>query len=384
MSSEANSQPNIPPFLRPKNLSFQQVITGIYCPKSNSFQYMNLGKERERMKQIFKTAGVIVMSLALLVSAGCGSDEKKVEVPSTPDKITLKFGHPADEKSTWHLAALKFKEIAEKNSHGRLIVKLYPNEQLGKEKDLVASIQNGTADLGIFGETLVAFGASKTILMATPYLLKDSVQLHKVAAGEIGKEIETQIIEKVRIHPIAYFERGPRDLTSNRAIMTPVDLKGLKVGVSNSPLFVDTWQALGANPVPVAFYEVFANLQQGSIEASENAYSLIKTANLFEVQKFLNKTNHIRSWAYVCLGEKRLQSLPADLQKVVLDAAKEMQIYENKIFLKNEQSLETYLKTKMTFIDVDISAFRAKSQDAVLAKFDADQKALYAKISNMK
>ena len=345
---------------------------------------MNLRKDRERMKRFFKLAGVAVMGLAFLASAGCGNGEKKVEVPTAPDKITLKFGHPADEKSTWHLAALKFKEIAEKNSQGRLVVKLYPNEQLGREKDLVTSIQNGTADLGIFGETLVAFGANKTLLLATPYLLDDSAQLRKVASGEIGKEIEAQVIEKVRIHPIAYFERGPRDLTSNRAIRTPDDLKGLKVGVSNFPLFIDTWQALGANPASVAFYEVFTSLQQGAIEASENSYSLIKTANLFEVQKFLNKTSHVRSWAYVCIGEKRLQSLPTDLQKVVLDAAKEMQVYENEIFLKNEQSLEAYLKTKMTFIDVDVAAFRAKSKDAILAKFDADQKALYTKIVNMK
>ena len=336
------------------------------------------------MNRFFKLAGVAVAGLVLLVSAGCGNGEKKVEVPTAPDKITLKFGHPADEKSTWHLAALKFKEIAEKNSHGRLVVKLYPNEQLGREKDLVASIQNGTADLGIFGETLAAFGASKTILMATPYLLEDSDQLHKVAAGEIGKEIENQVIDKVRIHPIAYFERGTRELTSNRAIITPEDLKGLKVGVSNFPLFVDTWQSLGANPTPVAYYEVFTSLQQGTIEASENSYSFIKTANLFEVQKYLNKTNHVRSWAYVCIGEKRLQSLPADLQKVVLDAAKDMQLYENEIFLKNERSLESYLKTKMTFIDVDVAAFRAKSKDAVLAKFDTDQKALYTKIVTMK
>jgi tripartite ATP-independent transporter DctP family solute receptor len=336
------------------------------------------------MKQMVKLASVAVLGLALLVSAGCGGGAKKADAPKTPDKITLKFGHLADEKNTWHLGALKFKEIVEKNSKGRIEVKVYPNEQLGKEKDLVTSIQNGTADIGIFGETLTTFGASKTILMATPYLLRDSAQLHKVAGGEIGKEIEAQVLEKVKIRPIAYFERGPRDLTSNRPIKTPDDLKGLKVRVPNVPLFVDTWQALGAKPIPMAFSEVFTSLQQGAIDGQENPYALIKSANFFEVQKYLNKTSHVRSWIYVCIGEKRFKSLPEDLQKVILDAAKEMQKYENELFVKDEKALETFLKSKMTFVDVDMAAFQAKSKDAVLAKFDADQKALYNKIVNMK
>ena len=269
-------------------------------------------------------------------------------------------------------------------NNGRLEVRVYPNEQLGKEKDLVTSIQNGTADIGIFGETLTTFGASKTILMATPYLLKDSAQLHKVAGGEVGKEIEAQVLEKVKLRTIGYFERGPRDLTSNRPIKTPADLNGLKVRVPNVPLFVDTWQALGAKPIPMAFSEVFTSLQQGTIDGQENPYALIRSANFFEVQKFLNKTGHVRSWIYVCIGEKRFASLPPDLQKVVLDAGKEMQKYENELFLKGEKELETFLKSKMTFVDVDIAAFQAKSKDAVLAKFDADQKALYNKVVNMK
>lgn len=338
------------------------------------------------MKQALKLVGVAALGFALLLSAGCGGGDKKAApAPAkAPEKITLKFGHLADEKNTWHLGALKFKEIVEKNSKGRLEVRVYPNEQLGKEKDLVTSIQNGTADIGIFGETLTTFGASKTILMATPYLLKDSAQLHKVAGGEVGKEIEAQVLEKVKLRTIGYFERGPRDLTSNRPIKTPADLNGLKVRVPNVPLFVDTWQALGAKPIPMAFSEVFTSLQQGTIDGQENPYALIKSANFFEVQKYLNKTSHVRSWIYVCIGEKRFASLPPDLQKVIVDAGKEMQKYENELFLKGEKELETFLKSKMTFVDVDIAAFQAKSKDAVLAKFDADQKALYNKVINMK
>ena len=117
-----------------------------------------------------KKLGIVLLALSVFVSFASAA--------LAADKIVLKFGHLADEKNTWHLGALKFKELVEKNSGGRIEVKIYPNEQLGKEKDLVTSIQTGTADMGIFGETLTTFGADKTIFMATPYLLRDAAHLH--------------------------------------------------------------------------------------------------------------------------------------------------------------------------------------------------------------
>ncbi len=337
----------------------------------------------KKFKNMLAILLVVVMAAALVV--GCAKSEPKKDAASkAPEKIVLKFGHLADENNTWHKGALKFKELVEKNSNGQIEVKVYPNEQLGKEKDLVTSIQTGTADIGIFGETLTTFGASKTMMVATPYLLRDSAHLHAVAGGEIGKEIEQQIIDKVQLRPIAYFERGPRELTSNRPIKKPEDLKGLKLRVPNVPLFVKTWEALGAKPTPMAFSEVFTSLQQGTIEGQENPYALIKSANFYEVQKYLNKTSHVRGWIYVCIGEKKFKSLSPELQKVILDAGKEMQKYENELFKAEEAELEKFLKEKMTFVDVDMAAFQAKAREAVLANLDEEQKAIYNKIVNMK
>lgn len=300
------------------------------------------------------------------------------------DKIVLKFGHLADEKNTWHLGALKFKELVEKNSGGRIEVKIYPNEQLGKEKDLVTSIQTGTADMGIFGETLTTFGADKTIFMATPYLLRDAAHLHKIAGGEIGREIEAQVLEKAKLRVLGYMERGPRELTSSRPVKTPDDLKGMKIRLPNVPIFLAAWEALGAKPIPMAFSEVFTSLQQGTIEGQENPYALIASAHFYEVQKYLNKTSHVRGWIYVCIGEKRFASLPDDLKKVVLDAGKEMQAYENKLFLEEEGKLEKLLKEKMTFVDVDQAAFAKIASEAVLKNLNDSQKEMYKKIQEVK
>lgn len=323
-----------------------------------------------------KKLGIVLLVLSVFVSFASAA--------LAADKIVLKFGHLADEKNTWHLGALKFKELVEKNSGGRIEVKIYPNEQLGKEKDLVTSIQTGTADMGIFGETLTTFGADKTIFMATPYLLRDAAHLHKVAGGEMGKEIEAQVLEKAKLRVLGYMERGPRELTSSRPVKTPDDLKGMKIRLPNVPIFLAAWEALGAKPIPMAFSEVFTSLQQGTIEGQENPYALIASAHFYEVQKFLNKTSHVRGWIYVCIGEKRFASLPDDLKKVVLDAGKEMQAYENKLFLEEEGKLEKLLKEKMTFVDVDQAAFAKIASEAVLKNLSDSQKEMYKKIQAVK
>ncbi len=324
----------------------------------------------------------IALCVAAALTAGCGNTKKERAQP--PDKIFFKFGHLADERNTWNLGALRFKELVEKNSGGRILVRVYPNEQLGSEKDLVTSIRTGAADIGIFGETLTMFGANKTIMMATPYLIRDAAHLHKVAGGEIGREIETQILDKVKLRAIAYFERGPRELTSNRPVRRPADLEGMKLRIPNVPLFAAAWRALGAMPTPTAFSEVFGSLQQGLVDGQENPYALIKSANLYEVQRYLNRTSHVRSWIYVCIGERQFAALPPDLQRVVLEAGREMQRYENELFVREEAELENFLKGRMTFVTVDTAAFQAQTRDAVLANLDAEQQDMYHRIAAVK
>ena len=107
-------------------------------------------------------------------------------------------------------------------------------------------------------------------LLAVPHLFESSDALRNTAGGEVGKEIEKEIAEKANLLPITWFERGPRHLTSNRPILKPDDLNGLKLRVPNVPLFLKVWDALGAKPIPMSFGEVFTSLQQNTIEAQEN------------------------------------------------------------------------------------------------------------------
>jgi TRAP-type C4-dicarboxylate transport system substrate-binding protein len=197
--------------------------------------------------------------------------------------------------------------------------------------------------------------------------------MDSIASGEIGDMIEAQIIEKAKVRPIAYFARGPRNLTSNRPIKSPSDLNGLKLRVPNVPLFVDVWDSLGAKPTPMAFSEVFTSLQSNVIDAQENPLALIKSASFFEVQKFVNKTEHVRSWIYLTLSEKTWSKLSEADKAAVTEAGKRAQAYERTLFLDESDKLVAELEAQgMTFVEVDGQAFASQAKDAVLKNVNVE------------
>ncbi len=289
-------------------------------------------------------------------------------------EVTLKLGHLANEENPWHLASVKFGEELSALTDGRIAVEVFPNESLGKEIDLINGMQLGTVDMTITGESLQNW-APKAALLAVPYAFKTIEDMDAFASGETGREIEQQIVEKVQIRPIAYFARGARDLTSNRPIKTPADLNGLKMRVPNVPLFVDVWKALGANPGPMAFSEVFTSLQNGTIEAQENPLALIRSASFYEVQSHVNLTDHVRSWIYLTIAESTWQKLSADDQAAVTEAAARAQAYERDLFNASLADDRAFLEEKgMTFVEVDAAAFQAAAKDAVLANVNDEIK----------
>ncbi|TQS73355.1 TRAP transporter substrate-binding protein [Rhodobacteraceae bacterium] len=286
--------------------------------------------------------------------------------------VTLKLGHPANEDNIWHKASEKFAEELENLTDGRVEVEIYPNETLGKEMDVINGMQLGTADMTITGESLQNY-APMAALLAVPYAYKSLEDMDAVAGGELGQEIEQQIIDKVGIRPIAYFARGPRELTSNRPITSPDELNGLKMRVPNVPLFLNTWKALGANPTPMAFSEVFTSLQNGTIEAQENPLALIKTANFNEVQGYVNLTDHVRSWIYLTISEMKWQQLSEEDQTAVMEAASRAQAWEREAFLEDEAQLTQQLQgAGMEFVEVDNAAFAEAARKAVLDSVSDD------------
>ncbi|OJH43186.1 TRAP transporter substrate-binding protein [Paracoccus sp. SM22M-07] len=297
-------------------------------------------------------------------------------------EVTLKLGHLANEDNIWHKAVTRFAEEVDTLTEGRVAVEIYPNESLGKEIDLINGMQLGTADMTITGESLQNW-APKAALLALPYAYKSLEHMDEVASGEIGDQIEAEIIEKADIRPLTYFARGPRNLSANREITTPDDLDGFKLRVPNVPLFVAAWQALGANPTPMAFSEVFTSLQNGTIEGQENPLALFKSGGFYEVQSVVNRTEHVRSWIYLAISERSWGRLSEDDQAALMQAAERTQTYERELFTADEEALVADLEGRgVTFHDVDRAAFAEGAREAVLGAVDEEIRPLAEEIFN--
>lgn len=334
------------------------------------------------MKKILSL--VLVMALMSLTFVGCSSNTEAPadnetataaeENVAPAEKIVWKFGHLANEDHLWNQTALKFAELVGEKTNGQIEVKVYPNEQLGSEMDSITGIQTGTVDLTISGESLQNW-APKAALLAIPYAITSSEQMDAVINGELGDEIEAQITEKVGLIPLYYHKRAPRNLTTNFAVRTPEDVKGLKMRVPNVPIFIDAWSAAGANPQAMAFSEVFTGLQQGVIGAQENPYDLIVSASFYEVQDYVNETEHVSSWVYVLVGEKQFNALTPELQIAVQEASAEAQAWAQGEF---EASAAEYkqkcIDEGMTIVDdVDKAAFQEVMMPAIQKSLNEEQ-----------
>lgn len=296
--------------------------------------------------------------------------------------VTLKLGHLANEDNIWHQAAVHFAEAVAEGTEGRVEVQIFPNESLGREIDVINGMQLGTADMTITGESLQNW-APKAALLALPYAYRSLEHMDEVASGEVGDQIEAEIIANAGIRPLTYFARGPRNLSANREITTPADLNGFRLRVPNVPLFVSAWQALGANPTPMAFSEVFTSLQNGTIDGQENPLALFQSGGFYEVQKTVNLTEHVRSWIYLTISESAWDKLSEADQAAVQAAADSAQAFERELFLADEQELVARLEAEgVTFVEVDQQAFADAARDAVIAGVAEDIRPLAEDIFN--
>ena len=317
---------------------------------------------------------LLLLVATTLFVASCGDSGDR--------PIVLKLGHLANEDHIWHQSALHFAEQVDALSGGAMKVEVYPSEQLGKELEMIRSIQSGIIDMTVSGESMqnwTPFAA----FCGMPYLVETTGDLESVINSSAGERIAQEIEREVGLKPIAYFARGPRHLTADRPITHPNELNGLILRVPSVPISIAAWNALGAKTTPMAFSEVFTALQSGTIQAQENPLALIDSAGFHEVQDYVNLTGHVVGWVYVLIGQKQFEALAPDQQEVVLEASKRMQERHRTLFEEKEQQLRAELESKgMEFVEVDTAAFKEIADKAVAAQLPEDIQPLYRLIKN--
>lgn len=238
---------------------------------------------------------------------------------ASPEYV-LKLGHVAEPAKPYAQAGVKFAELVYEKTNGKVEIQIFPSSQLGNQRDLVEGLTFGTVDLTLTSTAVLANFLPKMAIFDLPFIFRDIPHTYK-ALDTIGVEMGKDL-EPLGLKLLAFFENGVRHLTnSRRAVKVPEDMKGLKIRVMEQPVYIEMMNALGANPTPMAFGELFTALQQGTVDGQENPVSHIWTKRFFEVQKYISLTGHTYSAEPLLISMITWNKLPADFQKVIADSA---------------------------------------------------------------
>ena len=276
--------------------------------------------------------------------------------------IELKLGHVGQPGSLIGAAADEFAKNANAKLAGKVKIVVYGSSQLGGDKEMLQKLKLGTVDM-VEPSTVMGSVADIYGVFEMPYLVKDRNHMKRIEKELYWSKIEPRL-EKKGYKTLAIWENGYRHITNNKhPINTPADLKGIKLRVPNSKWRVNMFKAYGANPSPMKFSEVFTALQTGVMDGQENPFAQIVSGKFYEVQKYLSITGHVYSPAYLIVSTKHFAKLPADVQKVLSDTAKETQAFVYKKAVEDEKRLLAQMKeAKITVNYADKDAFIAASK----------------------
>jgi tripartite ATP-independent transporter DctP family solute receptor len=250
---------------------------------------------------------------------------------------TLRFafvnnvGHPQEQ------GAKKFADLVAERSGGKIKVALFPGGQLGGDLQVVSALQGGNVvDLTVLNAGLLA-GIDKAFgLYDLPFLFDSGKVADAVVDGPVGTKLN-RLIEDKGLHALGYFELGFRNVTNSaHPVKTVADLKGLRLRVVQAPIYIDLFTALGVNPQPMPFGEVYNALEQKVVDGEENPVSVIKSAKFFEVQKYLTFTRHTYNPQIVLISKKTWDGLDPEEQKLIQDALDEAKVFQRKVSRDSE------------------------------------------------
>jgi TRAP-type transport system periplasmic protein len=280
-----------------------------------------INQTKEEKMRTFRCVSWVVMGLLLTVLVGFSPfGLRSVEAAA----IELKLAH-VDAPDIWTSrkggGATLFKQIVEMETGGAVDVKVFPAGQLGGERELTEAVKLGTVQMTMVSGAVANFFKEYQIL-DIPYLFSSAPVAWKVMDGWFGKELAEECLKKTGMRVLAFGEVGFRNFTNSaRPIKTPADLKGLKIRVMESPVFITLVKSLGGAPTPIPWPETYTALQQKVADGQENPVSSIKFAKLYEVQKYLTLDGHTYGVDFVLINDKFYQGLPKDIQQTLKTAS---------------------------------------------------------------
>lgn len=272
---------------------------------------------------------------------------------------TFSFAHVLIEDTPNGKAALAFKKEVEENSDGRISINVLPAAQVGGDVEIIEQIQMGLVDIGIPPTATLGNFEPRLQILDLPFLISTYDDMEAVLDGDVGREI-LDTLEDDGMHAFNFWGAGFRHMTNNvRAIESPEDLDAIRMRTMQAPIIISTYENYGANATAMAFTEVYNGLQQGVVEGQENPLANIYTMRFHEVQDYLSLTSHAYHAYAAVMNKDAWESLPEDLQQVMLEAFDNGRDASRQMTLEDEEVIMSEIKDEITINEISDEARQA-------------------------
>jgi tripartite ATP-independent transporter DctP family solute receptor len=302
--------------------------------------------------------------------------------PVLAAEYVIKLGHVIAPSEPIHQAFERMAERVKERSKGRVEIQVYPNSQLGSNKDTYEQARMGAPvmahiDPGYASE----LGDTDIAILGGPFLYDSWDQAKKILASPLVQKVNDNIRARggFRILSWGYYF-GSRHVISDKGYPSPAEIKGRKVRVPPNPMWVETFKSMGAVPTPLQWSEVYSGLSQGVVDAAEAPLSTLYGSKLFEVKKVVTLTGHFKAVTGVGIGETYYQSLPKDIQQILQEEVEEGGRWVSPITIQKEDEYRQILaKAGVTFVQADADAYR-KATAATYTAFPKWTPGLYDRV----
>lgn len=314
------------------------------------------------MKQMRRRSALCCLTGVALIAMSLGAQAQDIK-----DR-TLKFGMSLAKDHPMGVGAQKFADLVSQKSGGKIKITIYPNAALGGDPQNLAAVRGGILDFTTMATGLLSGLNKEFMIFDFPFQFRDFREAYALSDGPVGTRLLGKLADQ-GIIGLGIWDLGFRHITnSRRPITKPEDVAGLKMRVIASPIYVETFRALGANPLPMTFGEVYVALETGAIDGQDNPVGVIESAKFSEVQKFLSLTRHFYTGMPVLMSKATWDSMSPTEHAIIRDAAEEAKAEERKLVQAQEAEAIERLRKEMQVNELapaEVERMREKVQPVV-------------------
>jgi len=310
------------------------------------------------MKKSLAIILCLVLGISMLTACGGAADDAATTEGEA--EFTIRFAHIENELTAAAQGVQLLKKYIEEDTEGRVTVEILGAGSMGGEREILESVTMGTIEGGMAMSSLFTTYLKDWDIFDLPFVFKDRADWAAKVDGEMGQTLAAQTAE-INVKVLNFFDGGFRVISNNkRPILSMQDFAGIKCRVGESTLMIDTHKALGDNPVPMAFGEIYTALQQGTIDGVDTSVVYVLDGNFQEVTKYSTMTNHTALQMVTFINQDFLSSMPEDLQQLVLDAAAKATADQRVLAVEVDETAMQTMKDAGVQIDVPTPEFTAE------------------------